>query len=438
MPTDLEVFWELVDGADVVLENFRPGVMKRLGLGWDALHARNPRLVLGSISGFGQTGPYASRGGFDLMIQAMSGLMSVTGPKDGPPYRIPLAISDVGAGLYLTIGVLAALQARQKTGEGQWVETSLLEATVSLGVYEAANYFANGKRPEKLGQAHRGSSPYQVFQTADGWLTIGGAQQNFFRKLCAMIGKPELADDPRFKTNAERVRNNELIVGLLQAEVAKRSTADWMTALEAEGIPAGPVLHHDEVFADPQILARGMVAEVEHAKAGRQKTLGVPLKMSATPGGVRRAAPTLGQHDAEVRRTRAGRKPREASDGDGEKCPRSACADAGVGPGAEQLQLHRRRRVHGALQRGLDPGGDELRLGASLATAETTIVSARLVPAADGVPEHCRVTGLIQPEIRFEVNLPRAGTGASTCTAMAGSPAKRRSSARGRSIAPPP
>ena len=298
---DLKVFWELVDGADVVLENFRPGVMKRLGLGWEALHARNKRLVLGSISGFGQTGPYASRGGFDLIIQAMSGLMSVTGPKDGPPYRIPLAISDVGAGLYLTIGVLSALQARHRTGEGQWVETSLLEATVSLGVYEAANFFANGIRPEKLGQGHRGSSPYQVFQTADGWLTIGGAQQNFFRKLCALIGKPELPEDPRFKANADRVKNNEQIVGILQAEIAKRTTDDWMAALEKEGIPAGPVLHHDEVFADPQILARGMVAEVEHAKAGRQKTLGVPLKLSATPGSVRRPAPTLGQHDAEIR-----------------------------------------------------------------------------------------------------------------------------------------
>jgi crotonobetainyl-CoA:carnitine CoA-transferase CaiB-like acyl-CoA transferase len=241
------------------------------------------------------------------MIQAMSGLMSVTGPKDGPPYRIPLAISDVGAGLYLTIGILAALQARQTTGQGQWVETSLLEATVSLGVYEAANYFANGIRPEKLGQAHRGSSPYQVFQTSDGWLTIGGAQQNFFRKLCALVGKAEVADDPRFKANADRVKNNELIVGILQAEIVKRSTDDWMTALEAEGIPAGPALHHDEVFADPQIQARGMVAEVDHAKAGRQKTLGVPLKLSATPGGVRRAAPTLGQHDGEVR---AGRRKR--------------------------------------------------------------------------------------------------------------------------------
>src|SRR5262245_38090208 len=305
---DLETFWQLVDEADVMLENFRPGVIERLGIGWQALHKRNPRLVLGSISGFGQTGPYASRGGFDLMIQAMSGLMSVTGPKDGPPYRIPLAISDVGAGLYLTIGVLAALQARQKTGEGQWVETSLLEATVSLGVYEAANYFANGKRPEKLGQAHRGSSPYQVFQTSDGWLTIGGAQQNFFRKLCAMIGKPELADDPRFKSNAERVKNNDVIVALLQKEVVRRTTADWMAALEAEGIPAGPVLHHDEVFADPQVLARGMVAEVEHARAGRQKTLGVPLKMSATQGGVRRAAPTLGQHDAEIRQSKGKKK----------------------------------------------------------------------------------------------------------------------------------
>src|SRR3954470_16230852 len=307
---DLAVFWDLVDGADVVLENFRPGVVDRLGIGWTALHARNPRLVLGSVSGFGQTGPYAKRGGFDLMIQAMSGLMSVTGPKDGPPHRVPLSISDVGAGLYLTIGVLAALQARNKSGEGQWVETSLLEATVSLGVYEAANYFATGVRPEKLGQGHRGSSPYQVFQTRDGWLTIGAAQQNFFRKVCELIGKPELPDDPRFTTNALRVKNNDAIVAILQAELAKRTNAEWLATLEAAGIPAGPVLHHDEGFADPQILARGIVAEVEHAKAGKQRTLGVPVKMSATPGGVRRAAPTLGQHDGELKKRKTkGEKP---------------------------------------------------------------------------------------------------------------------------------
>ncbi|MCA0301916.1 MAG: CoA transferase [Proteobacteria bacterium] len=303
-PADLEIFWTMVDDADVVLENFRPGVIKRLGIGWEALHARNPRLVLGSISGFGQTGPYAGRGGFDLVIQAMSGLMSVTGPKDGPPHRIPLAISDVGAGLYLTIGILAALQARNRTGEGQWVETSLLEATVSLGVYEAANYFATGVRPERLGQAHRGSSPYQVLQTADGWITIGAAQQNFFRKVCALLGEPGLPDDPRFRTNGDRVRNNEALIAVLQARLRTKTSAEWLAALEAEGVPAGPVLHHDEVFADPQIVARGMVVEVEHAKAGRQKTLGVPLKMSATPAAVRRAAPTLGQHDAEIRATK--------------------------------------------------------------------------------------------------------------------------------------
>ena len=197
--------------------------------------------------------------------------------------------------------MLSALQARSKSGEGQWVETSLLEATVSLGVYEAATYFATGRRPEKLGQGHRGSSPYQVFQTRDGWLTIGAAQQNFFRKVCEMIGQPALADDPRFKTNALRVQNNDAIVAIVQAELIKRTNDEWLKAFEAEGIPAGPVMHHDEVFCDPQILARGMVAEVQHARAGTQKTLGVPLKLSATPGGVRRAAPALGEHDAEIR-----------------------------------------------------------------------------------------------------------------------------------------
>jgi crotonobetainyl-CoA:carnitine CoA-transferase CaiB-like acyl-CoA transferase len=165
-------------------------------------------------------------------------------------------------------------------------------------------------RPEKLGQGHRGSSPYQVFRTKDGWLTIGAAQQNFFRKTCEMIGKPELVDDPRFKTNALRVKNNEAIVALLQAELAKRSNAEWLAAFEAEGIPAGPVMHHDEVFADPQILARGMVGEVTHAKAGKQKTLGVPIKMSATPGGLRRAAPALGEHDGELKKRKSkGEKP---------------------------------------------------------------------------------------------------------------------------------
>jgi len=299
--TDREVFLGLAAQADIVLENYRPGVLDRLGLGWATLQALNPRLILGSISGFGQTGPYAKRGGYDLIAQAMSGLMSVTGPAEGPPHRIPLAISDVGSGLYLAIGVLAALQARARSGVGQWVETSLFEATMSLGVYEAANFFATGKRPRRLGQAHPGSAPYQVFQTADGWMTIGASVQKFFVAFCALVGLPDLPKDPRFTRVADRVANNEALVALLTPPLRARPTAHWMAALEKLGIPAGPVLHHDEVFADPQTLARGMVAEVEHSRAGRRKTLGPTLKLSGTPARIRRAAPALGEHDAEIR-----------------------------------------------------------------------------------------------------------------------------------------
>ena len=175
---------QLIDGADVLIENFRPGTLDRLGLGWPTLSARNPRLIYAAISGFGQTGPYRERGGFDLITQGMSGLMSVTGPKDGPPHRMPIAISDVAAGMHLAVGVLAALEARHHTGRGQLVETSLLESAMSYGVYEAAHVAATGERPPRLGQAHRGSSPYQVFPTADGWITVGAAQTNFWTRLC--------------------------------------------------------------------------------------------------------------------------------------------------------------------------------------------------------------------------------------------------------------
>jgi crotonobetainyl-CoA:carnitine CoA-transferase CaiB-like acyl-CoA transferase len=299
-PADRERFLQLVDGADILLENFRPGTLDKLGLGYATLRERNPRLIYGAVSGFGQTGPYRDRGGFDLMTQAMSGLMAVCGPADGPPHRLPIAISDVAAGLYLAVGVLSAVEARHRTGEGQLVETSLLESAVSFGVYEAAHYFATGTRPPRIGQAHRGSSPYQVFQTADGWLTIGGAQQNFYERLCDIVDRPELKTDPRFRSNAERVRHNDVLIALLQEPLRERPTAHWMAALEAAGIPAGPVLHHDEVFTDPQILARDMVVPVTHRKAGAGHTLGVSVKLSATPGSVRRAAPMLGEHTAEV------------------------------------------------------------------------------------------------------------------------------------------
>jgi crotonobetainyl-CoA:carnitine CoA-transferase CaiB-like acyl-CoA transferase len=300
LKTEREKFLALVDTADFVVENYRPGVMDRLGLGWPVLHARNPRVILGSISGFGQTGPYSKRGGFDLIAQAMSGLMSINGPEDGPPFRLPIAISDVAAGMFLAFGLLAALEARHRSGRGQHVETSLVEAATSFCVYEAAHYFATGTRPPRIGQQHRGSSPYQVFATADGYITIGASQQKFFVALCDIVGLPGLVDDPRFASVADRVAHNKDLVALLAAPLSAHGSAHWLAALEAAGIPAGPVLGFDQVFTDPHMLARGMVAETEHPVTGRFRTLGVPVKLSDTPGTVRRPAPRLGEHTPDV------------------------------------------------------------------------------------------------------------------------------------------
>ena len=297
---DRNALLDLVDRADVLVENYRPGVLARLGFGWDVLHRRNPRLILASISGFGQTGPYSTRGGFDLITQAMSGLMSTNGPADGEPFRLPIAISDVTAGMFLAFGVLAAIEARHRTGRGQHVETSLLEAATSLAVYESAHYFATGTRPERIGQAHRGSSPYQCFASADGHFTLGASQQHFYAKLCEIVGQPELASDPRFRTVADRVANNDALVALLAETLRQKPSAHWLAALEAAGIPAGPVMHYDEVFTDPHILARDMVARTEHPVTGTFHTLGVTVKLSDTPGSVRMPAPRLGEHTAEV------------------------------------------------------------------------------------------------------------------------------------------
>ena len=312
-PEDLARMLALVDRADILIENFRPGVMDRLGLGYEVLHARNPRLIYGSISGFGQTGPYRERGGFDLMTQGMSGLMSTNGPEDGPPHRLPIAISDVSAGMFLAFGLLAAVAARHRTGLGQQVETSLLESATALGLYEAAHYFATGTRPPRIGQMHRGSAPYRVFATSDGFITIGAAQQKFFVLLCTLIGAPELATDPRFARNADRVANNAALVALIQDRLTSRTSAEWLFTLEAAGIPAGPVLHYDEVFTDPQILAREMVVETDHPVTGKFRTLGVNVKLSDTPGSVRRPAPRLGEHTEEVLAEVLGRPVGEAA-----------------------------------------------------------------------------------------------------------------------------
>jgi crotonobetainyl-CoA:carnitine CoA-transferase CaiB-like acyl-CoA transferase len=202
--------------------------------------------------------------------------------------------------MHLAIGVLLALEARHHTGRGQLVETSLLESAMSFGVYEAAHVAATGQRPPRLGQAHRGSSPYQVFPTADGWITVGAAQKNFWTRLCDLLGATELTQDPRFATNADRVRNNDTLVSLLENRFKEKPSVHWLDVLEAAGIPAGPVLEFDEAMADPHVVARGMVVDTEHPSAGTIKTLGIPVKLSDTPGALRRPAPRLGEHTAEV------------------------------------------------------------------------------------------------------------------------------------------
>ena len=299
-PDDLAQLLQLVDVADVLIENFKPGTVERLGIGYEAISARNPRLVYCSISGFGQTGPYAPRGGFDLIASGMSGLMSINGPPEGPPYRIPVPLTDLCGGMNGAIGVLVALAAREQTGRGQQVDTSLLEAGLSLGVYEAASVFTNGEVPRRLGQGHRGSAPYQIFTTADSFVTVGCANDRFWQRACQILGCSHLVDDPRYTTKADRVGLTDTLAADLAPYFAKQTTAYWCAEFEKAAVPVGPVLNHVEALSDPQAIARKMVVEVEHATAGTSKTLGVPVKLSDTPGAVRRAAPLLGEHNDEV------------------------------------------------------------------------------------------------------------------------------------------
>ena len=290
----------IIETADVLVENFRPGVCDKLGLGYAAMSKLNPRLVYCSISGFGGTGPYRDRGGFDLIAQSMSGLMAINADDSGNPRRLPVPISDICAGMFGSIGVLTALQARHRTGRGQHVDLSLFETALSLGVYESASYFATGERPKALGEKHRGSAPDQAFQASDGWLVVGAGPQNLWEKFCDILDAPELARDPRFVDNPARVRNSHVLATLIQGRMIKENRSHWLAALEAVGIPAGPVLHHDETYADPQVQAREMIQQIKHPTAGVLNLLGSVSKLSDTPNAIRRPAPLLGQHSREI------------------------------------------------------------------------------------------------------------------------------------------
>jgi len=287
--------------ADVLIENFRPGTMERLGFGYESLRESNPGLIYCQLTGFGTTGPYADRAGFDLIAQGMSGIMSLTGEGPGrPPVKVGVPLTDMTAGILGAMGILAAYTHRLKTGQGQRVETSLLEAGILHTAWQSAIFLATGKSPGPLGSAHPLSAPYQAIQTADGWINIGAANQANWLRLVEIIGMPELGKDERFRDNAARMQHLPALIELLTTRFRERSTSDWLTLLENAGVPAGPVLTIEQMVADPQVRARDMVVEVDHKKVGKTRALGTPVKFSATPTHVNRAAPVLGQHTREI------------------------------------------------------------------------------------------------------------------------------------------
>ena len=297
-----QVFRRLVRRADIVIENYRPGVMRRFGLDYAALAAEHPALIYASISGYGQTGPDASKGGFDLIAQGVSGLMSVTGEHGRPPMKVGVPLTDLGAALFALSAVLAALHYRNRTGQGQHIDTSLVEAGVALSVWESAQYFADGVTPEALGSAHRMLAPYQAIRCADGYITLGSANDRLFHKLCDVLGHPEWIDEPGYANDTHRVKNRPALIERIETIVSRQPRQVWLTRLDAAGIPCGPINNYAEVFADRQVRAREMVVEIDHPTLGHVRALGTPIKMSATPLTVHRRAPLLGEHTHEVLR----------------------------------------------------------------------------------------------------------------------------------------
>ncbi|WP_459644379.1 CaiB/BaiF CoA transferase family protein [Kineococcus sp. NUM-3379] len=300
-PEGLAAFHRLVRGADVVVENWRPGVAARLGVDHPTLSALNPALVYASISGFGQDGPYSQRPGYDLIAQAMTGVMSITGEPGGRPVKSGIPVADLGSGLFCAIGILSAWVVAQRTGRGQRVETSLFESALALAVWESTEWWDTGLVPQKLGSANRMSAPYQALATRDGYVTVGANNDRLWRRLCGALELGHLPDDPRFATNVGRMAHRGELEAVLEERLAARGTAEWVEVLLAAGVPAGPIQDYRQVLEeDPHVRARGMVTSVEHPVEGTVPVLASPLRLSASPPVVRRPPPLLGQHTEEV------------------------------------------------------------------------------------------------------------------------------------------
>jgi formyl-CoA transferase len=301
-PAGRDVLLRLARATDILIENYRPGVMAALGAGYDALAAVNPRIIYASISGYGQTGPHRNKGGFDLVAQGVSGIMSVTGEPGGAPAKAGVPLTDLGAGLFALIGILAALEHRHRTGVGQHVDTALVDAGVALSVWEATEYFSGAGVPTALGSAHRMNAPYQAIRCADGYVTLGAANDRIFARLCDLLGHPEWLQRAEFATNASRVTNRALLADAIEAITRQQPRAHWLAVFDANDVPCGPINDYAQVFADPQVRARQMMVETDHPTLGRTRTLGSPIKMSGTPPDVTRRAPLLGEHTEQVLR----------------------------------------------------------------------------------------------------------------------------------------
>jgi crotonobetainyl-CoA:carnitine CoA-transferase CaiB-like acyl-CoA transferase len=301
-PAGRDVLLRMVRSADVLIENYRRGTLEKLGLGYDVLSKTNPGLIYCAISGYGRDGPFGDKGGFDLIAQGFAGLMAITGEPGGPPVKTGPPVADINAGILAAVGILAAYAHKQRTGQGQVVDTSLMEAALQQTYWHAAIYFATGASPGPTGSAHLLTAPYQAFAASDGWLNIGGANQANWERIATVLGHPEWCDDPRFVSNSARMQNLNALTNAMKPILATRTRAEWIAAFDAAGVPAGPVHSIGEALEHPQTRARRMVVDVDHPQAGRTHALGCPIHFSATPTRVDRAAPLLGEHTRDVLR----------------------------------------------------------------------------------------------------------------------------------------
>ena len=302
-PRGKEIVMKLAEKADIVIENFRPGVVKKLGIDYDSFKARNPGIIYASMSGFGQTGPYGKKGGFDIIAQGMSGIMMMTGYPGGRPAKVGIAMNDIASGVTALYGILGAYIGKLRFGTGQYLETSLLEAGLAWSIWEFGAFFGGGEVPTATGTRHRRSAPYQAYRSQDGYVTVGAGSEKLWMNFATMVcGKPEWLTDPRFASLPLRLKNIDDLEREIEAVLTTQTTAFWVEKLDAAGVPAGPVYGFDQIMNDPHVKARKMVVDIDHPTIGPMKTLGLPIKSTGDLTAIRRPAPWLGQHSEEVLR----------------------------------------------------------------------------------------------------------------------------------------